>query len=122
MPYEIDDKVWVSVTIEMDLNRMDYSRSRYTLFDLLSDFGGISVTFVQIFAILLAAWNYNVVENFMVSRLFRIKTPSTDNIMVSNDYHSYSKEMYSSRYPNCKQYLLSFFFCCRPKDRKERAF
>ena len=101
MPYEIDDKVWVSVTIEMDLNRMDYSRSRYTAFDLLSDVGGFSVTFAQIFAFFLAAWNFNVVENYMVSRLFRIKTPSSDQIMVSNDYHSHSKEMVSSRYPNC---------------------
>ena len=101
MPYEIDDKVWVSVTIEMDLNRMDYSRSRYTAFDLLSDVGGLSVMFAQIFALFLSAWNFNVVENYMVSRLFRIKTPSSDQIMVSNDYHSHSKEMLSSRHPNC---------------------
>ena len=122
MPYEVDDKTWVSVTVEMDLNRMDYSRSRYTAFDLLSDVGGLSIMLTQIFAIFLAAWNYNVVDNFMVSRLFRIKTPSIDQIMVASDYHSHSKEMIPSRFPNCKQYLLSFFFCCKPKDRKEKAF
>ena len=71
---------------------MDYSRSRYTAFDMLSDVGGLSVMLAHIFAIFLAVWNYNVVENFMVARLFRIKTPSIDQIMVANDYHSHSKE------------------------------
>ena len=94
LPYEYDDNVWVSVSVVMDLNRMNYQRSRYTAFDLLSDVGGISGIFTQIFGIFLAAWNFNVVENFMVSKLFRIKTPSNDSL-------SRSKEMKSSFYPYC---------------------
>ena len=41
LPYELSDNVWVSVTVEMNLNRMEYSRSRYTAFDFLSDVGGL---------------------------------------------------------------------------------
>ena len=86
LPYEINDNVWVSVSVEMDLNRMNYERSRYTAFDLLSDIGGLLGMFAEIFAIFLAAWNYNVVENYMVSKLFRIKNESSiDKIIVNND-------------------------------------
>ena len=86
LPYELVDNVWASVTVEMDLNRTDYSRSRYTAFDLLSDIGGLLGMFAEIFAIFLAAWNYNVVENYMVSKLFRIKNESAiDKIIVNND-------------------------------------
>ena len=41
LPYEKRDETMVMVSIEMDLNRVDYSRSRYTIFDLLSDVGGL---------------------------------------------------------------------------------
>ena len=59
LPYEHDDNVWTSVTIEMDLNRVDYDRSRYTFFDLLSDVGGLSGMFVSIFSVFMGAWNFN---------------------------------------------------------------
>ena len=74
MPYEFTDNVWVSVTIEMDLNRMEYSRSRYTAFDLLSDVGGLKGMFAEIFVAFLAAWNFNAVDNFMSTKLFRNKS------------------------------------------------
>ena len=58
----------------MNLNRMEYSRSRYTAFDLLSDVGGLKGMFAEIFVFFLAAWNFNAVDNFMVTKLFRIKS------------------------------------------------
>ena len=59
MPYEWDDSNWLSVTIEMDLSRVDYSRTRYTAFDLLSDVGGLSGMLASIFSVFMAAWNFN---------------------------------------------------------------
>lgn len=44
LPYEKqneENETMVMVSIEMDLNRVDFSRSRYTVFDLLSDVGGL---------------------------------------------------------------------------------
>ena len=73
MPYERDDNVWLSVTLEMNLNRMEYSRSRYTFFDLLSDVGGLKGMFAELFVLFLAAWNFNAVDNFMVTQLFKVK-------------------------------------------------
>ena len=75
LPYEKPDNTWVSVTVEMDLNRIDYSRSRYTVFDLLSDVGGLSGIFFSVFSIFMLAWNHNALENFMVAQLFKVQIP-----------------------------------------------
>ena len=48
LPYEKPDNVWLSVTVEVDLNLMTYERTLYTLFDLLSDVGGLSGILVTI--------------------------------------------------------------------------
>ena len=79
LPYENDDNVWISVTVEMNLNRMDYSRGRYTALDLLSDVGGLYIMFALIFALFLAAWNFNAVDNYMATKLFRVKLKYDDD-------------------------------------------
>lgn len=72
MPYEHSDNVWVSVTIEMSLHVLNYDRYVYTLFDMLSDIGGLSgILFSSVF-VLMKLWNYNNLENYLISRLFRI--------------------------------------------------
>ena len=80
LPYETNDNTWVSVTVEMNLDRMEYSRSRYTALDVLSDIGGLQGMIAQLFAIFLAAWNFNAVDNFMVTKLFRVK-PHPSNVI-----------------------------------------
>ena len=72
LPYEEPDKTWVAVTIECDLNRLDLSRSRYTLFDLLADVGGLQGMFASIFAVMVTIWNYNALDNYMVTKLFKM--------------------------------------------------
>ena len=72
MPYEKFDNTWISVTIEMGLNLILYERQVYTLFDMLSDIGGLSGMLVAFTSLMLATWNYNSFDNFMVSRLFKI--------------------------------------------------
>ena len=73
MPYEQPDKVWVMVTIEMDLSRMDYKRTRYTVLDLLANFGGFIGIWGKIFAFMMAAWNFHALDNYMVSRLYKMR-------------------------------------------------
>ena len=68
----------MSVTIEMDLNQINYSRSRYTAFDLLSDVGGLSGMFASIFTVLMGIWNFNAFDAFLVSNLFKIKVQVDD--------------------------------------------
>ena len=78
LPYEKDDSVQISVTVEMDLSLMQYSRSIYTFFDLLSDVGGLSGMFFSIFALIVAIWTYNKFDNFMAFRLFKIRKPQNE--------------------------------------------
>ena len=78
LPYEDNDNVWISVTIEMDLNMMHYERKVYTVFDMLSDVGGLSGILTTIFWVLSAIWNYQAFDNFMVSRLFKMRKPSEE--------------------------------------------
>ena len=75
LPYERFDNTWVSVTLEMDLNVMNYERKVYTIIDMLSDIGGLTGIIATMFGILNATWNYNAFDNFMVSRLFKIRKP-----------------------------------------------
>ena len=72
MPYEKPDNTWVSVTIEMDLNVIHYDRKVYTVFDMLSDWGGFNGIFITFFGVISSTWNYLSFDNFMVSRLFKI--------------------------------------------------
>ena len=77
MPYEKKDNSWIMVTVEMDLDQVMYSRSRYTIFDLLSDVGGLQGIFYSVFAILMSAWNYNSLDNYMVKHLFKARAAVT---------------------------------------------
>ena len=75
LPYERFDETWISVTIEMDLNMTHYERKVYTVFDMLSDVGGLNGIFITIFGIITSLWQFNAFDNYMVSRLFKIKKP-----------------------------------------------
>ena len=54
---------------------MNYERKVYTIIDMLSDIGGLTGIIATMFGIMNATWNYNAFDNFMVSRLFKIKKP-----------------------------------------------
>ena len=73
LPYEWNDNTWLQITFEMDLNREEYERSRYTFFDMLSDVGGLSGMFTSIFSVFMIVWNFNQLDDYMVSRLFKSK-------------------------------------------------
>ena len=78
-PYERKDNTWMQITIEMDLNRMTYARSRYTALELLAQFGGFIGIFGRIFGFFMAAWNFNALSNYMVTRLYRFRTIDTNS-------------------------------------------
>ena len=75
LPYEMPNKNWVSVTFELDLNMIHIERKLYTVFDMLSDVGGLLGILTTFAAFFNSIWNYQAFDNFMVSRLFKIKKP-----------------------------------------------
>ena len=67
----------------MDMDLLEFSRSRYTAFDLLADVGGISGMFASLFAVFMAAWNFNALDNLLVTRLFKAKLDDKTTSKVS---------------------------------------
>ena len=76
--YEKSDGAWVSITIEMDLSKITYERTVMTLFDTLSEVGGLSGILVAFFALFMKAWNINQFDNMMAADLFKIKSETDD--------------------------------------------
>ena len=71
-PLEFEPDKWVQVRIEMNLDILDYSRVRYNFLDLLAQFGGFMGIFRWIFTTFMVAWNTNALDNFMVSKLYKV--------------------------------------------------
>ena len=108
------------ITIEMSLNRLDYMRFRYNFLDLLAQFGGFMGIFRWIFTTFMAAWNTNALDNFMVSKLYKVRDRASDE--EASTQESFSK-LERSKWPHCGVYLLSWVptpllaKCCKKKDK-----
>ena len=63
----------MDVTFELDLNQKFILRKSYSILDLLSDIGGMIGILMGIFSSIVACFNYNNFDNYMVSRLFKVK-------------------------------------------------
>lgn len=59
----------------MDLNKLVYKRTKYTFLDFISDIGGMQSLLFSAFAFIVGIWNYNMLENYMVSRLYKFERP-----------------------------------------------
>ena len=73
MPYEKDDIVQMDITVEMNLNQKVVARDVYTFLDFLSDIGGIEGMLISGVALFMTFWNFNMLENYMVSKLYKLK-------------------------------------------------
>ena len=58
IPYEIDNNIWASVTVEMDLDVRQIEINVYTIFDMLSDAGGLIGLITTLFAFISSCWNF----------------------------------------------------------------
>ena len=103
---------------------MQYERQVYSFLELLSDIGGLNGILVTIFFIIVSAWNYVAFDNYMVSRLFKIKKPA-DKIDATMDFFRRSDFIHIRWMPNLRLWLLSFLpksWANRfIKSRRERA-
>lgn len=57
LPYERDDNVWISITVEMDRDLTTYERTVYNLLDLLADVGGLMGILFVFCTFITAVWN-----------------------------------------------------------------
>ena len=88
--------------MNLDMNLVE--RSGYTVLDILSDVGGLQGILISAISFILSIFNYNYLENYLVSKLFKSKAVSlmaTQSEMI--------KECWLS---NC---LLRKLACCCKK-------
>ena len=115
-PLEKRNDNWVEITIEMNLNRVDYQRFRYTALDLLAAFGGFMGIFRWIFGTFMAAWNFQALDNFMISHLYKASTGKKASF-------SSEEALERSRCPHLGAYLLSwvpsFLVCCSKRGKEK---
>ena len=107
-PYEKNDSVWISVTVERSLTMLFYERTVYTTFDFLSDVGGLSGILISGLWVFVHFWNFNSFENFMAVNLFKVKKPDEVQSGTKNKH----ERIVLGNYPNCKDLLMSLFPSC----------
>ena len=86
-------------------------RNTYTFFDFSSDIGGyISINAIT-FAYLSKIWNFNQFDNFMVSRLFKIRKPEDE---IEEDVHFFRQSVFIKKgsMPYFKDILNKFLSKC----------
>ena len=101
LPLELGGNLWTRVTFERHLDRFVYSRTRYTVLDLLANFGGFMGIFRWIFGTFMGAWNTNGLDNFMITKLYKMQEPEQK---VKGDASPFVR----SRWPHLMTYLLSW--------------
>ena len=62
------------VSYEFDLNMYRIDREAYNTLDWLGDLGGLKEALALVLGAVIALFNYNKFENYMVSELYRAET------------------------------------------------
>ena len=73
-PYEFLDDVHTVISYEFDLNMYRIDREAYNTLDWLGDIGGLKEALSLIFLAIISVFNYNALENYMVTQLYRGET------------------------------------------------
>ena len=61
----------------MNLDQLVVARDGYTILDFISDIGGMQGMLISAAALILTIWNHNHLENFLVTRLYRLGSTSS---------------------------------------------
>ena len=99
----------------MDLDLLYEERNNYTVFDMLSDIGGINSIMFSVTFFLLQVINYNHLESYMAAQLFKLQP---ENIEQKNDLQSFD----TPKCGNIKEFLIDSLpkrmICCKKTRRQ----
>ena len=112
LPYEKDDNVQISVTIQRNLDKKQLYRFSYTFFDFLSDIGGLINILLIAISSFVFAFNTHRFDNIMVGKLFKEKDEGDGRDGEKED--KAWKPMQPSRIPKYQDLLAGFLPCCTP--------
>ena len=109
----------------MNLNQVTIARDGYTFLDLFSDIGGIQGFLFSSFSFLILVWNYNMLENYMVTRLYKLTKPNAEK-QVFRNLGDRSTFMFAPKCSGPTAYFRDLFpsccccsKCCKPSRLKQ---
>ena len=113
----------MDVTFERNMDLTVIARDGYTILDWISDIGGIQGIMISAVAIVVSIWNYNWLDNFLVSRLYRIEKRDAKK-KVYECLEDRTEKMRISSISSLRDYICdslpSCLQCCR-SSRNERG-
>ena len=103
-PFEFDADFVAGIGIQNDLNLTSLSREVYTILDVLSATGGIASALISLLVPIVGLLNYNHLESYIASRLFKIyeENPNMNN----------STSFTASKYGNLAEYTIDSIPAC----------
>lgn len=110
--YEKDFDTQMDITIEMNRNQLVIARDGYTVLDYFSDIGGMQSMMINGCSIILVMWNYNHLDNFLVTKLYRKKAKTQSNDCHQDDDQPPDRVSIRSK----AESLKSPNFCMSPFD------
>ena len=112
--------VMMEISVQRNLDMTMVAREGYTVLDYLSDIGGMQGILVGTFTFILKLWNYNYLEDHLVSKLFKFRETKFE----ADDADKGLLEMRLHPLDNfrglCRdflQVLVSRVRCCQPDRR-----
>ena len=73
LPYSRDNPTLSRIILELNPDMIEITRDVYTFLDLLSDIGGIQGMLIGLVAQFFVYWEFNQLENYMISKLYGVK-------------------------------------------------
>ena len=78
-PFEIDGLDFVAgIDIQNNLDQTVLIKISYTTLDVLANVGGLATALSKLVVAIIGLMNYNQLENFMASRVYRINADDAD--------------------------------------------
>jgi hypothetical protein len=68
----------MDITFEMNLDQKVIACAGYTILDYISDIGGMQGMVISFMTWLIAIWNFNMFDNHMVTRLYKMEKAGAD--------------------------------------------
>ena len=103
----------MAVTFEMDLNHYSIRRDIYNLLDLIGDIGALVYGLFMIFSVLMAFFNFQRLENYLVSHQFQVldqETLSKRNQVAFKKGHKVVADFHTGLYPNKLNYFREVIY------------
>ena len=95
----------MNLSVEMNLDQLFIAREGYTFLEVLSDVGGLEGLLLSFTAAILVIFNHNNFDNYLASRLYKVKDDSESDSSPGGDSNS-GFFLEPTKFCNIYEYML----------------